>query len=64
MFDDYHTNDFETTNDNIIAIIKNMRQLESKELKRICRKNWDWFMNLTSSNFQDIFWKELEIDYK
>ena len=64
VFGDYHTNDFETTNDNIIAIIKNIDNYESKELKRICRKNWIRFMNLTEFDFQDIFWKELEIDYK
>ena len=61
---DYHTNDLRTTNDNIIAIIKNIDNYESKELKRICRKNWIRFMNLTEFDFQDIFWKELEIDYK
>lgn len=63
VFGDYHTNNYESTNDNIIEIIKNIDSYDSKEIKRICRKNWIRFMNLTEFDFQDIFWKELGISY-
>lgn len=64
LFGNYHTDDFETTNDNIIEIIQNIDSYDTKELKRICRKNWIRFMNLTHFDFRDKFWKELGISYE
>ena len=64
VFGDYQTNDLMSTNDNIIDIIENIDTFETKELQRICRKNWIRFLNFDRLDYQKRFWQELGVDYK
>lgn len=63
VFGNYHTDDFTTTNDNIIDILKNYKSFDIEQIKSICLYNYNHFENMTSDKYIEMFWKELGISY-
>lgn len=64
VFGNYHTDDYATTNDNIIDILKNYKSFDLEKIKSICIHNFNHFENMTAEKYMEMFWKELGISYK
>lgn len=63
VFGNYHTEDYESTNDNIIDIIKNFETFDLERIKSICTQNRQRFVEFGQAEYKEFFFKELGISY-
>lgn len=63
VFGNYIESDFSKTNDNIIDIIKNIDKFDANKIKNIARHNYERFTSFTARDYNDYFFKLLDISY-